>query len=37
MPIEHRHARLAGMSMHYSESGTGKAVVLLHGWPSTWY
>ena len=37
MPIEHHHARLADMSMHYAETGTGEAVVLLHGWPSTWY
>ncbi len=37
MLIEHRYARLADMSMHYAEAGTGEAVVLLHGWPSTWY
>jgi pimeloyl-ACP methyl ester carboxylesterase len=35
--IEHHHARLADMSMHYAAAGAGEAVVLLHGWPSTWY
>lgn len=37
MQIEHHHARLADMSTHYAEAGAGEAVVLLHGWPSTWY
>ena len=37
MQIEHHHARLADMSMHYAAAGAGEAVVLLHGWPSTWY
>jgi pimeloyl-ACP methyl ester carboxylesterase len=35
--VEHRHARLADVSMHYVSAGEGEPVVLLHGWPSTWY
>ncbi len=37
MRIEHHHARLTDMSMHYAAVGAGDVVVLLHGWPSTWY
>ena len=37
MQIEHHHTRLTDMSMHYAAAGGGEAVVLLHGWPSTWY
>jgi pimeloyl-ACP methyl ester carboxylesterase len=37
MQIAHHHVRLADMTMHCAEAGGGDAVVLLHGWPSTWY
>lgn len=37
MQIEHNHARLSDMVMHYAVAGAGEPVVLLHGWPSTWY
>jgi len=37
MNIEHHHARLADVSLHYVTAGAGDPVVLLHGWPSTWY
>ena len=37
MTIEHHHARLADVSLHYVTAGAGDPVVLLHGWPSTWY
>ena len=37
MQIEHHHARLSQIAMHYVSAGTGDAVVLVHGWPSTWY
>ena len=37
MNIEHHHARLADISLHYVTAGAGDPVVLLHGWPSTWY
>ena len=35
--IEHHHARLGEVSLHYATAGDGEPVVLLHGWPSTWY
>ena len=37
MHIEHHHARLSETALHYVSAGTGDAVVLVHGWPSTWY
>jgi pimeloyl-ACP methyl ester carboxylesterase len=37
MTIEHHYARLAEVSLHYVVAGAGEPVVLLHGWPSTWY
>ena len=35
--VEHHHARLTDVSLHYVSAGAGEPVVLLHGWPSTWY
>ena len=35
--VEHHHARLGELSLHYVTAGTGEPVVLVHGWPSTWY
>lgn len=35
--IEHGHARLGDVSLHYVTAGAGDPVVLVHGWPSTWY
>jgi len=35
--IEQHHARLGEVSLHYATAGEGDPVVLLHGWPSTWY
>ena len=35
--IEHHHARLGEASLHYATMGEGDPVVLVHGWPSTWY
>ena len=37
MTLEHRRAQLADVSLHYVTVGTGDPVVLVHGWPSTWY
>jgi pimeloyl-ACP methyl ester carboxylesterase len=37
MNIEHHHARLADVSLHYVTAGAGDPVLLVHGWPSTWY
>ena len=34
---EHHTANVDGTKIHYVTSGAGPAVVLLHGWPQTWY
>lgn len=33
----HHHADLGDVSLHYVTAGRGPALVLLHGWPQTWY
>jgi len=35
--VTHRHVRLNGINMHIVEQGEGPLVLLLHGWPETWY
>lgn len=35
--IAHHYADLGDVMMHYVRAGSGPAVVLLHGWPQTWY
>jgi pimeloyl-ACP methyl ester carboxylesterase len=35
--IAHHHVRLDDVSLHYVSAGSGDPVVLVHGWPSTWY
>lgn len=35
--IAHHSAQANGVTYHYVVSGSGPAVVLLHGWPTTWY
>lgn len=37
LQVEHGFARLPGVTLHYVTAGAGPAVVLLHGWPQTWY
>lgn len=37
MHIEHQTLRLRRLSMHVASVGSGTPVVLLHGWPQTWY
>jgi len=38
MNIEHHHADLpSGVRLHYCTAGSGDPVVLVHGWPSTWF
>ncbi|MEU6034152.1 alpha/beta hydrolase [Actinomadura sp. NPDC047616] len=37
MEIVHRTVDVNGLRMHLAESGTGPLVLLLHGWPETWY
>ena len=35
--LEHHYADLESVRMHYVTAGNGLPVVLLHGWPQTWY
>jgi pimeloyl-ACP methyl ester carboxylesterase len=37
MNLEHHTADVGGTRLHYVKGGSGQAVVLLHGWPQTWY
>jgi pimeloyl-ACP methyl ester carboxylesterase len=35
--LEHHSVHLNGIKQHYVMAGSGPAVMLLHGWPQTWY
>ncbi|WP_344630110.1 alpha/beta hydrolase [Streptomyces glaucosporus] len=35
--FRHEFATVDGVRMHYVKGGSGSPVVLLHGWPQTWY
>ncbi|MDX8029209.1 alpha/beta hydrolase [Lentzea sp. BCCO 10_0856] len=35
--FRHEHTDVDGVRMHYVTGGSGSPVVLLHGWPQTWY
>ncbi|EPH42756.1 putative Soluble epoxide hydrolase [Streptomyces aurantiacus JA 4570] len=35
--FKHKFAKVRGVRMHYVTGGTGPALVLLHGWPQSWY
>ncbi|WP_307129894.1 alpha/beta fold hydrolase [Streptomyces aurantiacus] len=35
--FRHAFAEVGGVRMHYVTGGKGPALVLLHGWPQTWY
>ena len=35
--FSHRTASVNGIQLHYVIGGKGDPVVLLHGWPETWY
>ena len=37
MTFSHNTASMNGIQMHYVIGGHGDPVVLLHGWPETWY
>ena len=37
MTFSHHTASVNGIQMHYVIGGHGDPVVLLHGWPETWY
>jgi pimeloyl-ACP methyl ester carboxylesterase len=36
-PVEHHYAELCEVMLHYVTAGQGPPVVLLHGWPQTWW
>ena len=36
-PWEHRYAEVNGVRLHYVIQGSGRPMVMLHGWPQTWY
>ncbi len=36
-PLEHHYADLGDVRLHYVTAGKGPTIVLLHGWPQTWY
>jgi pimeloyl-ACP methyl ester carboxylesterase len=35
--MEHHHAELGDVRLHYVTAGSGFPVLLLHGWPQSWY
>lgn len=35
--FKHRYAELDDVLMHYVEAGSGFPLLLLHGWPQSWY
>jgi len=35
--LSHHFVQVDDVTLHYVTSGRGPAVVLLHGWPQTWY
>ena len=35
--ITHRQIQTNGINMHIAEAGTGPLVLLVHGWPESWY
>ncbi len=35
--ITHRYINAGGLRMHIAEAGEGPLVVLLHGFPESWY
>ena len=35
--VDHHYADLGELLMHYVTAGAGEPLVLLHGWPQTWY
>ncbi|HEY2592373.1 MAG TPA: alpha/beta hydrolase [Chloroflexota bacterium] len=37
MPVAHRFVETNGIRMHIAEAGSGPLVVLLHGFPESWY
>jgi len=35
--MQHQYADLGEVRLHYVTAGQGPALVLIHGWPQTWY
>lgn len=35
--VEHRWVEANGLRVHVAEAGSGKPILLLHGWPQHWY
>lgn len=35
--VEHRWVEANGLRVHVAETGSGRPVLLLHGWPQHWY
>src|SRR5580700_9204840 len=35
--VTHRHVQAGGLAMHIAEAGRGPLVLLLHGFPESWY
>ena len=35
--ITHRHVQAGSLDMHIAEAGHGPLVLLLHGFPESWY
>ncbi len=35
--MQHHHADLGDVRLHYVTAGSGFPIVLLHGWPQTWH
>ena len=35
--LTHRTIEVNGIRLHVAEQGQGPLVVLLHGWPESWY
>jgi haloacetate dehalogenase len=35
--VQHHTAYVNGLKMHYVEAGSGSPVILLHGFPETWF
>ena len=37
LAVTHQTAMVNGIRLHFAMAGSGDPVVLLHGWPQTWY
>ena len=35
--LTHHYAQLKGVRLHYVTAGQGRPVLLVHGYPQTWY